>query len=326
MHRPTFSNPESAHRRRRLGAAPVGTLENGRSLEEAMKAVVVTGPDLAPFTPISPDPTPGDGFVVADLVAAGIHNIVRSRASGRHYSSTAVWLLIPGIDAVVRTGDGRLVYTATQAVPYGTMAEHIPTSEAFAIAVPEGTDPLAVAAGCNPGLASWMPLRSRRDALADSGGLATVLVLGVTGMAGRIAVDNALAMGATTVVGVGRNSEVLEELTRTHGPALRTVALTGTDGDADAIRDALEGQAPTTVIDFLWGPVAEQTFAAVGSSPTTPLSPHRDRHDGRGRRPVPGALLRSRHYTLSGSGLGSVDVSAIFTGLPNSSTGSATVP
>ena len=230
-----------------------------------MKAVVVTGPDLAPVYADFPDPTPGDGFVVADLVAAGIHNIVRSRASGRHYSSTAVWPLIPGIDAVVRTGDGRLVYTATQAVPYGTMAEHIPTSEAFAIAVPEGTDPLAVAAGCNPGLASWMPLRSRRDALADSGGLATVLVLGVTGMAGRIAVDNALAMGATTVVGVGRNSEVLEELTRTHGPALRTVALTGTDGDADAIRDALEGQAPTTVIDFLWGPVAEQTFAAVGS-------------------------------------------------------------
>ena len=41
---------------------------------------------------------------------------------------------------------------------------------------------------------------------------------------------------------------------------------------------------------------------------------------------VPGALLRSRHYTLSGSGLGSVDVSAIFTGIANSSTGSATVP
>ncbi|QKT07055.1 zinc-binding alcohol dehydrogenase family protein [Gordonia sp. X0973] len=281
-----------------------------------MKAAVITGPDQPPVYTDFADPTAGDGQRIVELVAAGIHNVVRSRASGRHYSSSNTWPLIPGLDAVARTDDGRLIYTATQSIPYGTMAQRIPVASAFAIPLPDGTDPLAVAAGCNPGLASWLPLRKQSDALADAGGLGAVLVLGVTGMAGQIAVAAALTMGATLVVGVGRNTEVLDQLTGTHGDRFRAVALTGSDADSDAIRDAFDGQPPTTVIDFLWGPVAERTFVALAPLAEGAAVAHIEVGAMAGADAcVPGALLRSRQYTLSGSGLGSVDTAVLFEGI-----------
>ncbi len=47
------------------------------------------------------------------------------------------------------------------------------------VALPEGADPVQVAGGLNPGLASWMPLVAR----ADDGPLGCVLVVGATGVA-----------------------------------------------------------------------------------------------------------------------------------------------
>ncbi|MFT3899802.1 MAG: zinc-binding alcohol dehydrogenase family protein [Gordonia sp. (in: high G+C Gram-positive bacteria)] len=273
-----------------------------------MKAAIVHGPDQTPVYGDFDDPVAGDGQHLVELVGAGIHNVVRSRASGHHYSSDGTWPLIPGIDAVVRTGDGSLIYTATPSARWGTMAERIAAPAGLAIPVPDAADPLAVAAGCNPGLASWLPLGKQRDRLADAGGLGTVLVLGATGMAGRIAVAAALAMGADHVVGVGRNADILSSVAARHGDRVRTVALTGTDEDSATIGEACDGRAPTTVIDFLWGSVAERTFRALA-----PLAEDADvSHIEVGTMAgadaaVPGALLRSRRYTLSGSGLGSVD-------------------
>ncbi|MFD0474499.1 hypothetical protein ACFQ0B_44355 [Nonomuraea thailandensis] len=51
---------------------------------------------------------------------------------------------MPGIDAVARTGDGRLVYTGFARSPWGTMAEWLVTP--FEVDLPAGADPLAVAA------------------------------------------------------------------------------------------------------------------------------------------------------------------------------------
>ena len=74
------------------------------------------------------------------------------------------------------------------------------------ISLPPGADPVKIAGGLNPGLASWLPLKAR---VREIGSLATVLVLGVTGMAGYLAVQHARLLGATRVVGVGRNPERL---------------------------------------------------------------------------------------------------------------------
>ena len=75
------------------------------------------------------------------------------------------------------------------------MAERMAVPAQFGIELPAGADPLAVAAGMNPGSASWLPLNKRHDQLGERG-LATVLVLGATGMSGSIAADNAYALGA----------------------------------------------------------------------------------------------------------------------------------
>ncbi|NMN99770.1 zinc-binding alcohol dehydrogenase family protein [Gordonia sp. TBRC 11910] len=283
-----------------------------------MKAAVVGAAGATPTFTDFADPTVHDGQRVVELVAAGLHPVVRARISGRHYSSENVWPAVPGLDAVARTDDGRLIYTGMVAAPWGTFAERFAVPSSFAVELPDGVDPLAVAAGCNPGLASYVPLTNRRAALGEAG-LGTVLILGATGIAGRIAVDNAFALGATKVIAVGRNSEILRELADRRPDSVRTVTLTGTD-DAAAIVAALDDQAPTTVIDFVWGPVAEAAFTALDDPALA--GPHFDvAHIQIGaiagaHAAVPATLLRSRRYAISGSGLGSVRPADMFGALP----------
>ena len=68
--------------------------------------------------------------------------------------------------------------------------------------LPDRASPEAVAAGVNPGMASWLPLQAR---LAKAGKLSTVLILGVTGISGFLAAQNARLLGAARVVGAGRS-------------------------------------------------------------------------------------------------------------------------
>lgn len=65
--------------------------------------------------------------------------------SGQHYTSTHAWPLVPGVDAVVRTTGGTLVYIGGAEPPYGTLAEHIPVPAGFYLPLPAGADPIAVA-------------------------------------------------------------------------------------------------------------------------------------------------------------------------------------
>lgn len=105
------------------------------------------------------------------LVGAGMHQVVRSIASGRHYGSSDAYPLIPGVDAVARGEDGALVYTGWPRAPWGTMAEllatplGVPLPSAFQTGA---ADPLAVAAGMNPAMSGWMPLTTHREARGRS--------------------------------------------------------------------------------------------------------------------------------------------------------------
>lgn len=287
-----------------------------------MRAAVVYEPGPAPACAEFPEPEATEGRAVVELVGAGLHQVVRSRIAGRHYSVAGTWPAVPGVDAVARTPDGRLVYTGFVNPPWGTMAERMAVPAQFGIELPTGVDPLAVAAGMNPGAASWLPLSMRHDELGERG-LGTALILGATGMSGGIAVDNAYALGATRVVAVGRNIAKLEALSSRAGAdrELRIVALSGDrDADSDHIGAALDRQPPSTVVDFCWGSVAEATFRALGH-PDLDV----DGYDvsyvqvGTTAGPdaaVPGALLRSRNLTLSGSGLGGTSVAEIVARLP----------
>lgn len=286
-----------------------------------MKAAVVYEAGADPVCADFAEPEVGSGRAEVELVGAGIHNVVRSRVAGRHYSTKGMWPAVPGVDAVARTPAGQLVYTGFVAPPWGTMAERMAVPAEFGVPLPDGADPLAIAAGVNPGMASWLPLARRAEQRGEPG-LGTVLVLGATGMSGGMAVENAYALGASAVVAAGRDERRLAALThRVAGDDLRTVVLSGDrERDTKALVAALDATPPSIVVDFLWGPVAESAFYALGD-------PELDVEDydvsyvqiGTMAGPdaaVPGALLRSRNVTLSGSGLGGTPVAEIMARLP----------
>jgi len=78
--------------------------------------------------------------------------------------------------------------------------QHAPTR--MRIPLPAGADPARIAGGLNSGLSSWLILRERRDAWrASDGEFGTVLILGATGAAGLLAVQNAFPLGPNRVIG-----------------------------------------------------------------------------------------------------------------------------
>ena len=280
-----------------------------------MKAALIEAPgDSAHYGDFA-EPGDHDGRQVVELVAAGIHPVVRGLASGQHYGSSGQWPLIPGIDAVVRSAEGVLAYSGYPQPPYGTLAERISVPSFLWMPLPEGADPARVAGGVNPGLASWLPLQARR---AEIGRLDNVLILGVTGMAGLLAAQNARILGATRVTGAGRDAQSLSDAV-TAGTA--TVALGGDhERDAAAILQALEGSSPDIVLDFLWGAPAESTFAALVRHGL-----EADRADisyvqigavAGSQAAVPAALLRSRKLRITGSGAGSASIADIIAEIP----------
>jgi NADPH:quinone reductase-like Zn-dependent oxidoreductase len=247
-------------------------------------------------------------------VAAGIHPVVRSLAAGRHYGSAGTWPLIPGIDAVTRTSAGDLIYTGFVKPPYGTLAERMAVP-GMSIPLPAGADPVKVAGGLNPGLSSWLPLNERAG---EIGALGTVVILGVTGMAGSLAVQHAKMLGATRVVGVGRNAAGLERAAKF---GAKTVALTGDrSADAGAVSDALEGDTPSIVLDFLWAAAAEAAFLALSrrglDEDMANIAYVQIGAMAGPEAAVPASLLRGRRIRISGSGAGSASIADIVAQIP----------
>jgi NADPH:quinone reductase-like Zn-dependent oxidoreductase len=136
-----------------------------------------------------------------DVLAAGLHPRVRSQAAGSHYSSTGVLPLVPGVDAVVRDPDGRIRDAVLDDTTLGTMAERTVIKLDRSVVLPDGTDPVLMAAAMNPVMSSWVALRRR----IDFGRRQWVLVLGPTGNAGRMAIQVAKLFGALEVIGAGRD-------------------------------------------------------------------------------------------------------------------------
>jgi NADPH:quinone reductase-like Zn-dependent oxidoreductase len=280
-----------------------------------MKAAVIDAPgDSAHYGDFA-EPGEQDGRQVVELVAAAIHPIVRGLASGQHYGSSDRWPLVPGVDAVVRSTEGALAFSGYPQPPYGTLAERISVPSFLWNPLPKGADPARVAGGVNPGMASWLPLQARRT---EIGKLDTVLILGVTGMTGFLAVQNARILGATHIAGAGRDARALADAGKA---GATTIALSGDrERDAAAILHALEGSTPDIVLDFLWGAPAESTFAALGRRGL-----ESDRADiayvqiGAAAGPeaaVPAALLRSRRLRITGSGAGSASLTDIIAEIP----------
>ncbi|WUH93791.1 zinc-binding alcohol dehydrogenase family protein [Streptomyces sp. NBC_00433] len=279
-----------------------------------MRAAVVHSFDAPPRYDSFATPQPrGEHEVLVDVLAAGLHPRVRSGAGGTHYTSTGDLPLVPGIDAVGRTAQGELLYFVAPDTAPGTMAEQAVADRRRAIALPPGTDPVAVAAGMNPGMSSWVALR-RRVTLVPG---ARVLVLGATGNAGRLAVRIAGLLGAAQVVAAGRDPERLALLADLG--ADRTVSLCG---GPDDVADRLGRAAADAdvVLDYVWGPVTEAAMRAVltaRSDRTRQLAWIQLGSTAGADITLPSAFLRAADLRIMGSGQGSVSTAGILAELPS---------
>ncbi len=155
-----------------------------------------------------PEPVAGDGEVIVQVNAASLKPIDKQLASGSHYASPRELPVVCGSDGVGHLSDGQRVFFGGTRSPYGSMAQRTVVRRAFCFPVPEGLDDETAAALPNPGVSAWLSLAYRAKLLPGE----SVLILGATGVTGKLAVKIAKLLGAGRVVAAGRNQEVLSKL------------------------------------------------------------------------------------------------------------------
>jgi NADPH:quinone reductase-like Zn-dependent oxidoreductase len=274
-----------------------------------MHAAVVTAFDSPPAYREFPTPTPREpDEALADVLAVGLHPRVRSQADGSHYTSSGDLPLVPGVDGVARTPDGTLRYFVVGDGTMGAMAEQTVIDLRRSVVLPEDSDPVTIAAAMNPAMSSWVALRRRISFEPGQ----SVLVLGATGNAGRLAVQVAKYLGASYVIGAGRQPGKL-------------AALAGLGADVTTSLDAGElAQAAAgvdVVLDYLWGAPTAAAMTAVVTHRADRGQPLSWVEIGSVAGPtaeIPSAALRAARLQIVGSGQGSVptrDIVAELSGL-----------
>jgi len=273
-----------------------------------MKAAIVVEAGKTPVYGDFKEPVPANGEVQVAVRAAALSNVVKSRASGAHYSSSGRLPFVVGIDGVGHLDDGRRVYFALPRPPFGSMSERTVVRPSQCVSLPDDLDDVTAAAIANPGMSAWAAFKERAKFTAGE----TVLVNGATGTAGRLAVQIAKYMGARKVVATGRNAEALKALSVLGADV--TISL-GDSGDAfeDALKEQFGGDGIDVVLDYLWGQSAERIILA-GAKAGKDAVPIRFVHIGAVSAPniaLSGAALRSSAITLMGSGIGSISMDRI---------------
>lgn len=279
-----------------------------------MHAAVVHDYGQPPRCELVDEPTAtGEHEEVVDVLAAGLHPRVRSQAAGTHYTSTDELPLIPGVDGVGRRADGSLTYFALAGTTHGSMAERTVIDIRRCLPLPADADPVAVAAAMNPAMSSWTALRRRIRFQPGQ----SVLVLGATGSAGRLALQTARHLGAARVIAAGRNRTALAAL-----PALGADQVIDIESNPDGLAAELREYAADVdvVLDYLWSAPAERMMAALAGA----------RHDksqaltwvqiGAVAGPeisVPSALLRAVNVQILGNGQGSLSAANLLAELPS---------
>src|SRR5262245_52766681 len=213
-----------------------------------MKAAVLHAFGKPPRFEEFPDPEASQGEVIVHVKAASLKNIDRMMANGSHYDSYTELPVVCGIDGVGVLNDGTRVFCGGSRRPYGMFAERSVVPRTWCVLIPDGVDDVTAAALPNPALSSWLPLVWRAHLKHGE----TVLILGATGVAGKLALQIAKHLGAGRVVAAGRNEHVLETLPDLGADA--SIALDQPDQELTAafIREASHKRFDI-ILDYLWG-------------------------------------------------------------------------
>jgi len=287
----------------------------GTSRHVHMKAAVLHTRGEPPRFEDFPDPQPDQNEVLVHVRAASLKNVDRAMASGSHYDSHRELPVICGIDGTAVLEDGTRVFCGGCRPPYGMMAEQAVVSRHFCLPVPDDVDDNTAAALPNPALSSWLPLIWHAKLKPGE----TVLILGATGVAGKLAIQIAKHLGAARVVAAGRNRRILDTLPELGADA--TIVLDQPDHElaANFIREASRKRYDV-VLDYVWGHPTEVLLDAMtGHDVTAESDPLRLIEIGEMAGPtisLSAAALRGSGIEIYGSGGGSIPRMAIFETFP----------
>lgn len=266
-----------------------------------MKAAVISAAGQPPRYLDFPEPQPAPQQHIIQVRAAAISQVVKSRATGSHYSATGQFPFIAGIDGTGQLASGERVYFVMPDAPLGSMAELTRVATSRCVALPDDLDDVTAAAIANPGMSSWAALTRRAQLKPGE----TVLINGATGTSGRLAVRIARQLGAGKVIVTGRRRSVLDELAQEGADSCLTL------DELSTALPALFKQGIDVVLDYLWGPSALAIMeAAVASGSRTVRYVQIGSLSGQ-EITLHSKLLRSSALTLMGSGIGSVSLSEL---------------
>jgi len=253
-------------------------------------------PQYADFA--EPVPCPDEQLI--NVKAASIKNLDKMRAKGTHYDKHENYPAVVGVDGVGVLADGTRVYAGSAT---GMMGEKALINKHWYVPVPDGLDDITAAAIPNPAISAWLSLAYKGKLKKGD----TILILGATGITGKLAVQIARHLGAGKIIAMGRNQEALDSLS-----ADVSISLNRSDED---IKQALKAEVLKipldVVIDYLWGKPAELVLGTLAGHDLNATIEHVTRYVQVGEMAgsainLPAAILRSTAIELTGAGGGSI--------------------
>jgi NADPH2:quinone reductase len=246
------------------------------------------------------EPVARENEVIVHVRAASLKPVDKQIARGSHYASPRQVPFICGIDGVGHLDDGQRVFFGGCRPPYGAMAERTVVMKVFTFPVPTTLKDEMAAALPNPGVSAWLSLKFRAKLSPGE----NVLILGATGVTGRLAVKIAKLLGAGRVVAAGRNQQALDSLSQLGADATIQLNLPEEDLREAFLREA-GGPGFQVVIDYVWGPPTEIFLSASTNKTFTKIATETrlvQVGDGAGSTiSLPAAVLRSTPLTVLGT-------------------------
>ncbi|WP_030379536.1 MULTISPECIES: quinone oxidoreductase family protein [unclassified Streptomyces] len=226
-----------------------------------MRAAELREPGRPPVVADREAPVQGPGQLLVEVLAAPITPLDLLCATGTSYFGRPATPYVPGVQGV-GTVEGRPVWFATpagMAPGDGSMAERAVARAENVVQLPDGTDPVALAALGLSAVAAHMALTWR----GELGPGEQVIVLGAGGVVGEAAVRLARAAGARRVVAGARSPAARERARRAGADAV--VALDTDDVAELAARFTEAADGPVDlVLDPLFGAPAAAAARALG--------------------------------------------------------------
>ncbi|MCP2244221.1 quinone oxidoreductase family protein [Lentzea aerocolonigenes] len=243
-----------------------------------MQAALITRPGQPPSLADRDEPS---GGVVVDVLAAPITPLDLLCAGGNSYFGVPATPYVPGVQGVGTVG-GRAVWfptTAGMAPGDGSMAAKAVARNEDLVFLPDGVDPVALAALGLSAVAAHMALTWRGELAPGE----TVIVLGA-GAVGQAAIQLARLAGAGRVVAAARSEKGRERAVRAGADTVVALDADFSGITADLLLDPLFG-APAAAAAQALRPGGRWVNLGGSAGETCPIT---------------SSVLRSRSLRLSG--------------------------